>query len=249
MNKILIFAGTTEGRMLAEFCAENQIPADVSTATPYGASLLPEKIPRFTGRMDAVQIGNLLRTNKYQNVIDATHPFAENITHILQSICNEYGIQYTRLLRNPEPVYGETFSSLDEIILELNKNNQRILSTLGSKSASALTAVSRFKERLTLRILPSEETMQSCIRMGYMPEQIIQAKGPFSVEQNLRHIALSKAEIMLTKESGAAGGYYEKYEAAKKSQIRFLTLRRPEESGSSFEEVTAMLLELRGECK
>ena len=70
MDKILIFAGTTEGREIAEFCADNGIEADVSTATAYGASLLPEGIGLLSGRLDAEEICILLRARHYAVVID-----------------------------------------------------------------------------------------------------------------------------------------------------------------------------------
>ena len=71
---------------------------------------------------------------------------------------------------------------------------------------------------------------------------IIQAKGPFSADENIRHIQQSSAKFLLTKESGKIGGYPEKAEAARRTGIRMLTLRRPQETGFSFDEITAMLL-------
>ena len=41
MSEVLIFGGTTEGRLLAEFCATKEIRAAVSVTTDYGAELLP----------------------------------------------------------------------------------------------------------------------------------------------------------------------------------------------------------------
>ena len=38
--EILIFAGTTEGRKLAEYASEHDINCYVSTATEYGKSIL-----------------------------------------------------------------------------------------------------------------------------------------------------------------------------------------------------------------
>ena len=38
--RVLIFGGTTEGRVLSQWCAENGISADVSVTTDYGARLL-----------------------------------------------------------------------------------------------------------------------------------------------------------------------------------------------------------------
>ena len=243
MHKILIFAGTTEGRELAGFCAEHHIPADVSSATEYGASLLPAGVGILSGRMDAEDIRSLLCTTRYSTVIDATHPYAEEITHTLQTVCAECGICYMRLLRDAVPVFGETVSDINEMISILNENEDPVLSTLGSKSAPALTAVSHYEERIRLRILPSQDMEQAMHQLGF--RHLIQAKGPFSAEDNIRHIRESGAKILLTKESGAVGGYPEKADAAKQTGIRMLTLLRPQESGFSYTEITAMLLQFQ----
>ena len=42
-RKLLLFAGTTEGRMLAEYLSKKRIACYVSTATEYGKSLLQEE--------------------------------------------------------------------------------------------------------------------------------------------------------------------------------------------------------------
>ena len=42
MCKVMVFAGTTEGRELAEFLAEREIPAHICVATEYGEQLLPQ---------------------------------------------------------------------------------------------------------------------------------------------------------------------------------------------------------------
>lgn len=227
--------------MLAEFCAAHSIPADVSSATEYGASLLPAGVGVMSGRRNAGEIRTLLRSNQYSTVIDATHPYAEDITQILRTVCSECGIRYLRLLRDEAPVFGEAFPALDDIISALNENGDAVLSTLGSKSAPALTAVSHYAERICLRILPSPEAENTLRQLGF--RRIIQAKGPFTVQDNIRHIRESGAGILLTKESGRIGGYPEKAEAARQTGIRMLTLRRPPETGLSYAEITAGLLQ------
>ena len=54
MNRIVIFSGTTEGRMLAQTLSENGIQCIVSVATEYGESVMPEMegVTVHKGRMD-----------------------------------------------------------------------------------------------------------------------------------------------------------------------------------------------------
>ena len=40
MHKIVLFGGTTEGRILTEFLSENKIPSIVCVATEYGEKVL-----------------------------------------------------------------------------------------------------------------------------------------------------------------------------------------------------------------
>ena len=42
MCKVIVFAGTTEGREIAEFLERRQIPGHICVATEYGEQLLPE---------------------------------------------------------------------------------------------------------------------------------------------------------------------------------------------------------------
>lgn len=88
----LVFAGTSEGRQLAEFFQKNQIPALFCVATAYGEELLEqtEEIRVHTGRMDEIQmqacILELMKTG-LQAVIDATHPHAVDVTENLKRAC------------------------------------------------------------------------------------------------------------------------------------------------------------------
>ena len=118
----------------------------------------------------------------------------------------------------------------------LNRSDDTILSTLGSKSIAELTKVRRFCDRIWLRLLPSDSVSAECVRLGFDPAKLIYEKGPFSTEQNLEHIRLSGAKILLTKESGSIGGYPEKEKAAKIEQIRMITLRRPFETADGYDE-------------
>lgn len=248
MSEVLIFGGTTEGREAAQFCAEKGICADVCVATEYGASLLPvsQFLRIMTGRLDCDGMKALMTAKKYSMVIDATHPYAEEVTLNIKTACKETGTKYYRLLRDEAEIgYGTKVTDMDELVAFLDRSDKVVLSTLGSKEAAKLTAVRDFAQRIWIRALPDEKLISICADMGYDKDKLILEKGPFTVEQNVTHIRQSGAEIVVTKESGRAGGYTEKAEAARICGAELVTLARPEEEGYSQAEITELLRKVR----
>ena len=242
MADFLIFGGTTEGRLLAEFCAESRIYADICVATDLGANLLPKSnyINIMTGKKNKDEIAEILQKRRYIAIIDATHPYAAEVTENIKSVCGE--IKYIRVKRNKVKLSGLIFDNLSEIITLCNNLSGNILSTLGSKESHEITKISNFKERVWLRILPYNENIKQCVTAGLPKEHIIAANPPFSVEQNIAHIRLCRAEILLTKESGSTGGYPEKVKACDICGTKLITLTRPPDDGISLEEVKKLLL-------
>ncbi|MCM1577807.1 MAG: precorrin-6A reductase [Ruminococcus sp.] len=246
MCKILIFGGTTEGRMLAEFCAQNRICASVSVTTEYGASLLPENenIKIHIGKLDFDGIKNFIAENNFNIVIDATHPYAVLATENISTACREKERVYYRLIREDSTaVSGETAESMKELVDMLNRSDKKILCTLGSKELAPMTGVKNYGERVSLRLLPADGISEYCKKLGFDGEKIIFGKGPFSEDENIRHIRKSKAEILVTKESGNTGGYPQKTAAAKACGIEVITLKRPRENGFSMNEIKKIICE------
>lgn len=102
---ILIFAGTTEGRLLAEYvsginenrrnAAVHPVRCFVCTATEYGKSIL-DNLPEVTlcaGRMDSAGIRSFIEKNSIDLVIDATHPFAREVTVNIKSACAAFNMK------------------------------------------------------------------------------------------------------------------------------------------------------------
>lgn len=94
--KILVFAGTTEGRRIAEYLNDTVADSYVSVATEYGGRLLEEyqHLHLLTGRMDEDDITAFLSEKEIDLVIDATHPFAVLVTVTLSERVSgqRYGI-------------------------------------------------------------------------------------------------------------------------------------------------------------
>lgn len=242
MTEVLIFGGTTEGRLLAEFCQKRAISCEISVATEYGASLLPDGVSVHIGRLDSEGMQTLMRQGSCTAVVDATHPYAAEATENIRHACETLEIPYFRLVRSSGQISGEAVYSDAELIALLNACDTTILSTLGSKSLSLLTEVRDFRRRIWVRVLPSEQIFQQAAELGFCTSQVFAEQGPFSTEQNIAHIRQSGAGILLTKESGAVGGYPEKIAAAAACSIRVITLARPVENGLSLEEIKEVLV-------
>lgn len=242
MSEILIFGGTTEGRILAEYCADNGIPAVVSVTTEYGASLLPNGVEFSEGKMDERRIAEFLGERDFSLVIDATHPYARAATANIKAACERLKVPYYRVLREESgEISGRICNDVSAAVDYLNESEKRALITTGSKELAVFTKVRNFAERLFVRVLPAEGIEQQCVSLGFQRENLIVEKGPFSVEQNVNHIRDTGAEILVTKESGAAGGYPEKCEAVRVCGIELITITRPKESGISVEEMKKIL--------
>ena len=243
VSRLLLFGGTTEGRLLAEFCAAAGIPVTVSVATPEGAALLPPGTDVLCGRLDAMQMRALLAAGQYARVVDATHPYAAEVTQNLRTVCGELGIPYSRLLRESAVLCGTLVHDTDELIACLNAHEGTVLSTLGSKALPALTRVRDFRERVWVRVLPTPEIVPKCAALGFSPAHVIAEQPPFSVEQNLAHLRRSGASVLVTKESGSTGGYPGKCEAARRMGVAVITLCRPAEDGLALAAVKKQLEE------
>lgn len=245
MSEILIFGGTTEGRLLASFCDENNLEATVCVTSQYGAELIDrsDKIKVVTGKLDACQMQKMIYDGNYKKVIDATHPYALEATANIKKSCKLCNVLYYRVCREESDIVsGVCVNDNDELIAYLNSNDKVILSTLGSKELPLLKNVHNYSERVWIRVLEADKIAEYCESLGFSKERMIMGKGPFSVAQNICHIKMSNAKILLTKDSGLRGGYPEKVGATEECGIELVTLKRPAETGYTLEQIMEELL-------
>ncbi|MBO7374361.1 MAG: precorrin-6A/cobalt-precorrin-6A reductase, partial [Lachnospiraceae bacterium] len=101
MNNILIFAGTTEGRELSEILSKKKIEHTVCVATEYASLLIKdnEYARVHCERLDATEMVSMIKEDGYALVIDATHPYAYEVSDNIKSAAKETGIKYIRLKR------------------------------------------------------------------------------------------------------------------------------------------------------
>ena len=256
MKKVLIYAGTTEGRELAQELARERIYCDISVATEYGRQIMDEKISSYIcilqGRMTAEQMRLKCENERYLAVVDATHPFATEVSVNIRESLKGLDIPYFRLGR--EKIPGEEgerqagerqtgeqqaeeqnymarkyFQNTAACVEALKKTEGKIFLTTGSKELSAFCREETIRKRLVVRVLPGMESLQECVRNGLEGRQIIAMQGPFSKEMNLAMIRQYQASVLVTKESGKTGGEDTKLAAAGEAQIPSYIILRPDE--------------------
>lgn len=276
MCKIWIFGGTTEGRLLAEYCSREKIEAWVSVASEYGEELLQEELMEsgnagnpdlnhntclakknlktvqassvikvLRGRMDRYQMEEFIRNQGIHLVIDATHPHARLVSEEIQEACGRTGVRLERCLRaegeqNKARDWVEV-DSIQEAVSFLSSVSGVIFATTGSKELEALCQIPDYQKRVYARVLPTSNVLKKCEKLGITGSHLIAMQGPFSTEMNTLFLRQTKAEWLLTKDSGRAGGFQEKVEAAHENGTRVVVIRRPEEDGISLEEAMEVL--------
>ena len=231
-----MFGGTTEGRRLHEFLRDNKIPALTCVATEYGTERTGGDGVKI-GRLGRAEMAELIRRERPARVIDATHPYAAEASANIAAACSDTGAEYVRVLRESSYT-GGCFGSLEEIVERLKSTEGQVFVTLGAKEARAMTALPGYKERLWLRLLPSEDSLGECLRLGFPARRLICMQGPFSMDMNISMFRHAGAQILVTKESGGAGGFTEKMEAAEQLGMEVFVLGRPAAGGGmSLEDV------------
>ena len=110
MTKICLFAGTTEGRKTAEFLAGQDADLTVCTATDYGGQLIaPAPNIRISDRrLTEEEMREVFAAERFDLVIDATHPYAVQVTENIVRACEQTGTDYVRLMRQDSGIPADT---------------------------------------------------------------------------------------------------------------------------------------------
>ncbi len=228
---ILIFGGTTEGRVAAQVCDR---AAKIFFYSTRGEEqqLVVTYGQRVVGAMDAEQIADFIAQHDIKLIVDAAHPFAEilhqNISCAAQR-CDIPTIRFGRVEQRAEYDNAKYFDSLSQVVDFITQNNLKdILSLTGVKSARALSAVAK-NSRLSLRIMDREKSHREVERVGFPEENILfydllcscneQDDLEICKELNIQHLII--------KDSGSSGGFSAKVELARGLNIPLFIIKRP----------------------
>ncbi|MBO4357232.1 MAG: precorrin-6A/cobalt-precorrin-6A reductase, partial [Candidatus Methanomethylophilaceae archaeon] len=135
--KVLLFSGTEEGRALAQWLTENGVDVLVKVATEYGAALNTSDVNVSVGSCGGIEgISKLIKESGFDIVIDATHPYASNITKHVSEACKNTGAEYIRVTRDESSYSGvKIVDSIASAVDYLKDKEGTIFVSTGSKEA------------------------------------------------------------------------------------------------------------------
>ncbi|MDO4711534.1 MAG: precorrin-6A reductase [Peptostreptococcaceae bacterium] len=235
--KIVVFAGTSEGKATATLLAEQGHELFVTVATEYGKCIFEESLTQknvhlLEGRLSIEQMQELIGSAEL--AVDATHPYAVEVSKNIVKACESVQRPYLRILRGDQDAgaYEDVIlwaEDQEDAIRIMNEHDGRVLLTTGSKDLPKYTAVKDYKERLFPRILPDMVSLQIAMDNDYKKKNIICMQGPFTEEVNASMLEMIGADLLLTKETGGSGGYYEKLSACRTANAKAIVIKRPQE--------------------
>ncbi|MFT9068588.1 MAG: cobalt-precorrin-6A reductase [Acetobacter syzygii] len=228
--RVLVLGGTTEASSLCTTLAHTPaIHAILSLAGATSKPHLPSITTRIGGFGGADGLTRWLRQNGIMAVIDATHPFAAQMSHHAMMACKEADIPLLRLER---PEWQATpqdqwlmVKNITEAATELayasrwNTSPQSVFLTTGRKETRPFLVAPqhhylfRSIEQPATADLPPDTT-------------VLLARGPFDLADEHKLMLEQKITVLVTKNSGgtATGA---KLEAARMLGIPVIMVSRP----------------------
>ncbi|MBR1805588.1 MAG: precorrin-6A reductase [Selenomonadaceae bacterium] len=250
-DKIFLIAGTQDGRELAQILLEHGFDVTASVVSDYGRKLLQTcaGLKINDKPLDADELEKILREGNFDAVVDASHPYAQNVSANAIRAAQAANIFYVRYERAQVEVTGENVFRVDgyeAAAVKASELGKNIFVTTGSRNLKTFVTSPALKDcNLTVRVLPTAEVLAQCEALGLSPKQIVAIQGAFSTQLNVELFRHAKAEVLVTKNSGQVGGADTKLAAAAILNLPVVLIDRPKidypNLAATFDEVCSLL--------
>jgi len=239
--RVLILGGTTEASELARRLAgDARVEATLSLA---GRTINPRPQPiatRSGGFGAANGLARYLREHSIAAVIDATHPYADQMSANAVAACARTGTPLASLVR---PAWQQQAGDRWQLVpntraaaAALGTAARRVFLALGQQDLHLFAAAPQ--HRYIARVIEKPD--------GLLPAdlRVVQSRGPFDKESERRLLRNERIEVVVSKNSGGEATY-PKIEAARELGLSVIMIARPHKpvgrAMSSAAEVVAWL--------
>ncbi|ETX28039.1 cobalt-precorrin-6A reductase [Roseivivax isoporae] len=221
---LLILAGTTEATALARAAAEAGLAGTVSFAGRVERPLrqpLPQRIGGFGGPEG---LAAYLAANGITHVVDATHPFAAQMSANAVAGCAAAGVPLVALTRPPwQPVPGDDWIRVSDIA--------GAVAALAGPARRVLLAVGRMHLQ-EFAPNPQHFYLLRLVDPPAMPPPFprvhaVVDRGPFAEEADRALLTEHRIDLVVSKNAGGSGAYA-KIAAARALGLRVIMIDRPD---------------------
>jgi precorrin-6A/cobalt-precorrin-6A reductase len=221
--RALILGGTGDANQLAKRCISEKIDAIYSyagrTRIPLGHAL-PTRIGGFGG---VAGLAEFIRTEGITHVIDATHPFAAEMSRHAVEACAATGVPLLALERAPWPRgSGDHWIEVADVhaaVAALPVKRARVFLAIGRQHLAPFAA--RPQHVYTLRFVDTPD--------GPLPladAEVIVSRGPFTLQSDRELMRSRGIEFLVARNSGGAGARA-KIDAARDLGLPVIMIERP----------------------
>ncbi|MCR4766269.1 MAG: cobalt-precorrin-5B (C(1))-methyltransferase CbiD [Bacteroidaceae bacterium] len=237
---ILVFGGTTEGRIAIKKLEEAGNPYYYSTRGDEQEVVLQHG-HRLKGAMDADKLTTFCKEHGIQLLIDAAHPFAEvlhqTVAHVASTLSLP-AIRFERIFppRDPAIIWCNDYQDAIEQVQA--KGIQHLLALTGVQTISKLKPLVEQGVDCYFRILNRENSFKIAHEQGIEDNHLLlysenahfsklQEQFNRSSVQGQQKGIETLCDGMITKESGLTGGFQEKVNEAKERGMQIFAVCRP----------------------
>ncbi|MBR1474573.1 MAG: cobalamin biosynthesis protein CbiD [Muribaculaceae bacterium] len=221
---ILVFGGTTEGRMAAQVLDEAGSRYLYSTHG-HGQDVELVHGTRLAGALQPLDMEAVCREHDIRLLVDASHPFAQQLHHNVLQLARQLQlpvIRYDRIYaeRDPRLVWCHDYA---HAVTQLESHGiTRLLALTGVNTIAALRDFWQ-RHECWFRILQRPESRLKALKAGFPAEHLVYYEQHDTAELLTR----LQPQAIITKESGSSGGFAEKVAAAQSAGVQVFVVERP----------------------
>ncbi len=226
--------GTSESAQLATAIAQAKLACTISVTTVAATALYPAapELQVVVRTFNFDQLLQFLQADRIVKILDASHPYAVEISQLAIAAARQLQIPYLRFERpvGSSPRYSccptISLDSLDALFTGDYLQNQRVLLTIGYKFLAQFAA---WQNRATLfaRILPSSAALEAALAAGFQSKRLFAIRPPVPLELERALWQHWQISLAVTKASGQPGGEDTKRTVAAELGVPLIVITRP----------------------